>query len=499
MKERHANELRGRPTSELRLPARGRSRGFRGVLFAALLAATGHLVALQSAFADGFERLLEDAGPEGTVPALVTGWRAITGDEAVSQGSRGDGPIAITGDEFVRKVEGASGRVSVSRRYDNFPVLAMEMDASALRAAKTQGQSVEIWEDVVLYPQLEESTLLVGAPNAWRDGFAGQGLAVAILDTGVDTRHPFLAERTVFEACFSDLCPNGAAAMIGSGAAFPVNDHGTHVAGIVLGGALDEDLAGVGPELRLVNINVFNPPPPRGTGRSRSRDILAGLDLVLNLARFHPGSIGAVNMSFGAPREESGACRSTIWDHVSRQFDRAGIPVVVASGNHSEESRAAPVSFPACVEGFVSVGAVTKSERVASFSNSGPALDLLAPGVDILSSVSRPTDGGLERGFESMDGTSMAAPHVAAAMALLKQASPESSVAELLRTLKDTGRRIRDPRSGVEIELIDVGRSIGEIGSASGAPLPPLPAELTLEPAQEPEEEKEDQWQSITG
>ena len=496
-RRRHGIGRQGKRTGAAALPARLRSFGFRHVLFAALLVVIGHLTAPQSALADDFERLLTDAQAEGTVSVLVTGWHAITGDEAVPQGSRGEGPVAITGNDFVKELNDASGRVLVTRRYENFPVLAMELDAAAIRMAKAHGSGVEIWEDPVLYPQLQESGPLVGAPRAWRQGYTGRGLAVAVIDDGADTRHPFLARRTVFEACFSDLCPNRAPQMIGRGAAFPAGTHGTHVAGIVLGGAIDSNLAGVGPELRLIIINVANRTRPGMSGQN----ILAGLDVVLTLARRYPGIIGAVNISLGASREESGPCHSRIWNLASRLFNRAGIPVVVASGNDSEENWAAPVGFPACIEGFVAVGAVTKSEHVATFSNSGPTLDLLAPGEDIVSSVVKGSSGGLERGFESLDGTSMAAPHVAGAMALLKQASPQGSVADLLRTLKRTGREIRDRRSGVTVELIDVGRSIEEFRPGSAAPpLPPLPDELILEPEPAaPIEEKEDQWKSITG
>ena len=408
---------------------------YRVALLAALLAAAGSLTASRCALADDFERLFSHAKTEGTVSVLVTGWHAITGDEAAPQGSRGGGPVAITGDEFVKEIESVSGNVSVTRRYENFPALAMEMDAAALRAAKTHGSGVEIWEDPVLYPQLEESGPLVGAPLAWRKGYTGRGLAVAVIDDGADTRHPFLARRTVFEACFSDVCPNRTPQMIGRGAASPAGTHGTHVAGIALGGTIDAELAGIGPELSLIIINVANRTRPGMSGQN----ILAGLDVVLTLARRYPGIIGAVNMSLGASREESGPCYSLIWNLASRLFNRVGVPVVVASGNDSDDDRAAPVGFPACIEGFVAVGAVTKSERVASFSNSGPTLDLLAPGEDIVSSVVKGSSGGLEHGFESFDGTSMAAPHVAGAMALLKQASPESSVADLLRALKGNG------------------------------------------------------------
>ncbi len=494
---RHGIGAKGFSLATMAFLAKLRSFAFRHVLFAALLAAASPLSAPRYALADDFERLFTNAQTEGTVSVLVTGWHAVTGDEAVPQGSRGEGPVAITGDELVKKLEGVSGSVSVTRRYENFPVLAMEMDAAAMRAAKAHGSGVELWEDPILYPLLEESGPLVGAPQAWHKGYTGRGLAVAVIDDGADTRHPFLARRTVFEACFSDVCPDGTTRMIGHGSAFPVGTHGTHVAGIVLGGAIDADLAGVGPELRLIIINVAN-----RTRRGMSgQNILAGLDVVLTLARYYPGIIGAVNMSLGAPREESGPCHSRIWNLASRLFNQVGVPVVVASGNDSGDDWSAPVSFPACIEGFVAVGAVTKSAHVATFSNSGPTLDLLAPGRDIVSSVVRGGSDGLERGFESFDGTSMAAPHVAGAMALLKQASPESSVADLLRTLKETGREIRDRRSGITAELIDVGRSIEEVRPAGAAPpLPPMPDELILEPSPAaPKEEKNDQWQSITG
>ena len=94
----------------------------------------------------------------------------------------------------------------------------------------------------------------------------------------------------------------------------------------------------------------------------------------------------------------------------------------------------------------MSVGAVDKSARVADFSNSGPTLDVLAPGVDIRSSVLKAGGGRARQGYDDFDGTSMAAPHVAGGMALLRQAAPRASVAELLTALKATGRRIDDPR-----------------------------------------------------
>ena len=465
------------------------------------------LCAAGPAAADDFDLLVQDARSQGTVSVLVTGWHAITGDQLqlqLDQGSVGDGLIAITGDEFVEHVQTASSEAVVTRRYENLPVLAMRMDPTALQTAKSYGDDVEVWEDPVLEPLLAESTRLVGADAAWRRGYTGEGVAVAVIDDGVDAGHPFLSGRVIFEGCFADRCPNGQRAMIGPGAAAPVGPHGTHVSGIVLGRSSTDALSGVGPDLRLIIISVAN----RDSRGMSGNGILAALDVVLTLARKNPGMIGAVNMSLGAPRNASGVCHLKVWDLVSDLYQKVGVPVAVASGNDSDGDHAQPVGFPACVAGFISVGAVTKEARVASFSNSGSTLDLLAPGVAIRSSVTELSGGSRRRGFDSWPGTSMAAPHVAGALALLMQAAPLSSVAERLRALKETGRPIRDPRNGVIAELINVDRAIeylhgtssNESGTGSGSSPTPTPAPQPPADSEPPQQDdKEDQWTSVTG
>ena len=459
--------------------------------------------------ADDFDRLLATAGTSDTVPVLVTGWRAITGDE-IGQGSAGGGMVAITGDEFARELQSSSTATSVTRRYDNFPVLAMRVDATALRRAKTYRASVEVWEDPTLQPTLHESVRMVGADAAWTDGYTGEGLAVAVIDDGADVTHPFLRDRVIFEGCYADRCPNGQPTMLGTGAAAPVGTHGTHVAGIVLGQSAADDLSGVAPDLQLMIFNVAN----RDSAGMAGNGILAALDRVLTLARERPGLIAAVNMSLGAERDNYGVCQSTAWDIAARLFREAGIPVVVASGNGSVEGRAAPVGFPACVEGFVSVGAVDKAAQVADFSNSGPTLDLLAPGVDIRSSVLDASGSRVRQSYDAFDGTSMAAPHVAGGMALLRQAAPQANAEELLGALKASGRRVGDPRQrGTAAELVDVQAAIGHLTARppsddraerrEPAPEePPIKEEPTPEPPSsenEPEEppEKKKVWEPV--
>ncbi len=462
-----------------------------------IVAVTALLLAAVAADGDDFDFLSTAVQSRGVVSVLVTGWHPITGDMA-PQGSSGGGTVAITGDEFVQDLKAASDQVAVTRRYDNLPVLAMTMDDAALRSAKSQS-GVELWKDPVLQPLLSDSTEMVGAFEAWRRDYTGLGVVVAVIDDGVDIEHPFFGRRVIFEACFADRCPNGRSRMIGRGASQPVGTHGTHVAGIVLGRSVPDDLSGVGPALHLVMINVAN----RDAGGMSGSSIVAALDLIITLAKYNPGVIGAVNMSLGAPRNSSGVCRSRVWDLVSTLLRQHDVAVVVASGNDSSGSHAEPVGFPACVEGFIGVGAVSKAVDVADFSNSGPTLELLAPGVEILSSVVGSSGGRMTRGFARLSGTSMAAPHAAAALALLHQAAPGSTVAERVRALQETGRPVTDTRSGIAASLIDVGRAIGYLHTeASSAQIgAPSSARQPLVRLKLPDDDQDtgQQWESITG
>ena len=277
-----------------------------------------------------------------------------------------------------------------------------------------------------------------------------------MIDTGVDVDHPFIEGRPIAEACFADRCPNGRQKMVGRGAARPVASHGTHVAGIALGHG--DGMSGVAPEAGLIAINVFNP-----DGGARNSNILAALDWLIRVAWTHPVAIASINMSLGAPVHRASPCRDWLYDLAVDYLARRNVVIVAAAGN---ESKSNGISHPACVDGIVSVGAIDKESDVARFSNSAPILDMLAPGVDINSAV--PRSGSGRAPFKEYPGTSMAAPHVAGAFAVLRQAAPRRSVKDIYRALVGSGDDVRDRRNGITKPALDVAGALVALGVRAG-------------------------------
>ena len=407
---------------------------------------------------DEYGILSAEADREQTVSVVVTGWHPVTGEEPdLSVVTAGEGPVAVIGDEFVKAVEGR-GAVTEVRRYENLPIIAMKVDAAALAAAKGYDAGVRVWRDLPVMPFLDDSGPMVGAHKAHQGGYTGKGTFVAVIDTGTDVNHPFIAGRPVVEACFSKRCPNGKHRMVGAGAARPVASHGTHVTGIALGRG--EEMSGVAPEAGLIAINVFS----RVNGRvgASSSTVLAALDWLIWVARTGQVRIASINMSLGTAVHRARPCRDRIYDLAVRLLARENVVIVAAAGN---EGQSRGISHPACVNGIVSVGAIDKDAEVADFSNSAPILDILAPGVAILSAVPRSRKDGAP--FKAYPGTSMAAPHVAGAFAVLRQASPLGSLRDLYRALVRGGQEITDERNGVRKPVLNIAGALAALGARS--------------------------------
>ncbi len=378
-----------------------------------------------------------EARAQGSVRVIV---RLASAASRAERSAHQDGALASVA---------ASSR-GAARRYLHFDAVALRASSRDLQILAASPHVAELLVDELAAPSLDGTGPIVGASATKAAGFSGAGAEIAILDTGVDASHPYLAGRVVDEACFSGNanCPNGQTTQFGAGAGAActyasVCWHGTHVAGI----AASSDLVyqGVAPGAQLASIQIFSMftgTDCSGTGYdpcalALQSDILAGIDHARTLAATRP--LVAANMSFGGGTYcgKSGCDNANaVTKQAIDALLAAGVASVAASGNNY---RPDAMAAPGCISSAVGVGAVDDSDHVAVFSNSMYMLDFFAPGVLVRSSI----PGG---GTLTVNGTSMATPHVAGAFAVLRQASPAASIAALETALKNTGVPVVDTR-----------------------------------------------------
>ncbi|HLM03075.1 MAG TPA: S8 family serine peptidase [Pyrinomonadaceae bacterium] len=417
-----------------------------------------------------FDELIEKASQNGSVRVIV-GLRADVraADGELSSPARKRQRTVIKRAQNDLLADLAGYRVAGVKRFDFIPFLAVEADAAALEKIKNSPLVVSIQPDRLVQPSLTESTAVVGAPGGMANGFSGSGQAIAILDTGVDKNHSYFAGgKVVSEACYStttgtnpdfdssqSLCPGGVSESTAPDSGLHCDTaqigicwHGTHVAGIAAGRDPTLGHYGVAKDASIIAIQVFsrfNNPSNCGGGApcvsAYTSDIIKGLERVYNLRSTF--NIASVNMSFGEGNfanhcdGEEPALTAAV-----NNLRSAGIASVVASGNNGFTSA---INFPACISTAVSVGSsndggnTTNQDTVNNFSNSGNILNLYAPGFLI-------TSAAPNNQLRSEGGTSMAAPHVAGAWAILKQQNNAAPVSQVLTALTSTGRIITDHR-----------------------------------------------------
>ncbi len=370
----------------------------------------------------------------------------------------------------------AGGNYTVNATFEAYPFLGVTVDPTALEALLASPDVLAVVESTLKRPTDLQSNQVIGADIAHNLGYTGSGHTVAVLDTGVQTLHPFLAGRTIAEACFSrtdssegstTLCPNGqstgpsgAPGQTGPGAGINCIisidgcDHGTHVAGIAVGRNYSggPGYNGVAPDATLIAIQVFSQfndsnfcnPYPAPCIAAFDEDILAALQHIqTTLAPSY--TIAAVNMSLGDGSNNITPCDSSPYFAAVAGLRALNIATVIAAGNNGYPNG---LSSPACVSNAISVGATTNSDAIASFSNRADYMSLFAPGVSIQSSV--PVNS-----YAFKSGTSMAAPHVAGAWAVMRQRYPTEDVGQILTRLQTTGKPITfgsNTKSRIQLE-----------------------------------------------
>lgn len=236
----------------------------------------------------------------------------------------------------------------------------------------------------------------IGARSLWSDGFIGEGVVIAVLDTGCSTEHPDLRDQIIGGYNFtSDYAGNPEVFE-------DLNGHGTHVAGVIAAAHNNNSLIGTAPGVKLLIVKVLNK-----DGYGSVKGLIEGINYAIDWRGPNNETVNIMSLSLGlsSPIEEL--------HQVIKEAVSLNIAVVVAAGNGGDgKINTLEYSYPAAYEEVITVGAVNHNQEVADFSNTNSLVDLYAPGVLIESTY-------LENGFMRLNGTSMAQPHVSGALALL--------------------------------------------------------------------------------
>ena len=315
----------------------------------------------------------------------------------------------------------------IKHKYNIIPAIAASLPEKAIETLKNNSHSPVAYIERDYEVQAIEDSLPWGVDridaelvwNGTEDGCditeggnAGFGINVSIIDTGIDYNHPDLADNyKVFGYDFVN------------GDTDPMDDngHGTHCAGIIA--AVDNDIGviGVAPEAGLYAVKVLD-----SSGSGYVSDVIAGIEWSVN------NSMNIISMSLG-----SGSDSTALHDACDAAYN-AGLLLVAAAGNDGNPGGSGDnVDYPARYENVIAVAATDINDNRASFSSTGSDVELAAPGVNIYSTC-------LDDGYATMNGTSMACPHVTGTAALVWYAYPEYSNTEVRQRMQGTAEDLGD-------------------------------------------------------
>jgi len=296
----------------------------------------------------------------------------------------------------------------------------------------------EIREDKRVKALLEDSIYQIKADYAWGNGITGQGVTVCVVDTGIDYNHPDLEGKVIAQYDFSNMDDD----------AMDDQGHGTHCAGIIA--SKGAQYRGVSHDVALMGAKVLD-----YIGSGYSSDVVLGIDWCVDQGA------DVISLSLGEGLYPDTCDDNDMAQAVNNAFDN-GVVVVCAAGNDGDQNN---MVAPACASKCIAVGSLDKNDNIASYSDGGVELDVVAPGGDMFGgtnyaeivstfSTEVANDPGycmIQDGYQCYDpyfvvqgtryiraaGTSMATPHVAGAAALLLEENP-SLTPEQIKTLLET-------------------------------------------------------------
>jgi subtilisin family serine protease len=359
--------------------------------------------------------------------------------------------------------------------------IAVTLPRSEL-AALRKVPGATVWPSVTYHALLNKTPQLIGATTVWGPTLAtaGQGIKIGIIDDGLDQRHVFFSPKDFnYPAGF----PKGNTAyttpkVIVAKAFAPAttkwkyasrpfdpeqSEHATNVAGIAAGdhGTMATlpsgrvSVSGIAPDAYIGNYKVLTVPTESFGLDGNSPEIAKGIEEAVK------DGMDVINLSLGEPEVEP--TRDLVVAAIEAAA-HAGVVPVIAAGNSYADAGKGGIGSPGTAPSAITVAASTEGDSgpadvIAGFSDSGPTPvslqfkpDVTAPGVDILSSL--PND---EWSNHDWSGTSMASPHVAGAVAVLKQRHPAWTVAQLKSALVTTGDPVSTNASGTEVSALREG------------------------------------------
>jgi hypothetical protein len=459
--------------------------------------------------------LLAAADNNGTVRIIVQ-YQARQSPARDSMGTASENIGAITAenraaqDAIASAHVGEPSQIARTRGYRGFsitPAFVLNATAAEIESLATDPRVTTIERDQVSKPVLLQSLPLIGMSVAYQYGATGAGQAVAVLDTGAESGHSFLAGKLIAEGCFSttqgtlgsggsvSVCPGGAASSTASGSGTNCNiawdgcEHGTHVSGIATGlnsaQLSGQPTNGAAKSGKLISLQVFSEftgatdcgaGAPSPCVASYSSDQISAMNYVYSIRNSLAGGVqvAAINMSLGGDTLFPGNCDAgnAAVKAAIDQLRSAGIASFIAAGNAGSRTG---ISSPGCISTAIAVAASKKDgDVIASYSNISPQVAIFAPGGDFttVSGASFPTGpilSSVPAGFNAasfgfscnysgavpatggsychLAGTSMATPTAAGAFAAVRSACPGATITQIMNAFTSTGAPITDNRS----------------------------------------------------
>lgn len=319
-----------------------------------------------------------------------------------------------------------SQAVDEGQNFRLFNATAMRMRQQDI-ANLSQDDLVEyIWSDWPMHAFLDTSVPKINVPVLQKQGLLGTGIKLAVIDTGIDPVHPDFAGRIVARASFISGEDDD-------------NGHGTHVASIAAGNgnASQGKYRGVAPEASLYIAKVLD---KKGDGFMST--VMAGIEWAVEQG------VQVINLSLGGgPAGDGTDPLSILCDAVVER----GIVVLATAGNSGPGDQT--IGSPGSARDVITIGAASDTDRIANFSSRGPTVDgrtkpdLVLPGVGIIAAQAAGTEAGevIVPGYVSLQGTSMATPHVAGVACLCLEANPDLSPVQIKQIFQQATVNLNAP------------------------------------------------------